>query len=203
MPVALTCVVCGNVRLLPPSTAAKWQCCSRRCKKLAHVRVKSHRESNTRLHQIWCHMKTRCNCRTSRAWPYYGGRGIRVCEKWNESFEAFRDWANANGYADNLEIDRRNTNGNYKPSNCRWATRTQQMRNTRKRANAKTSKFKGVSLHSQNSRWIAQIGINRRTIYVGSFGTQKEAAVAYDERARQEFGEFAMVNYPRKEGVSR
>jgi len=203
MPVAMKCVVCGRVQLLPPSTALKRRCCSRECSQKITPRLTSHRESNTRLHGIWCQMKGRCNCKTNPGFAYYGGRGVRVCEEWKDSYDSFRDWANANGYQDRLELDRINVNGNYEPENCRWATRTQQMRNTRKRVNAKTSRFKGVSLHSQNKRWIAQIGINKRTIYVGSFDTEEQAALAYDERALQEFGEFANVNFSRKEGVSR
>lgn len=204
MPVALMCVQCGKVFVVPPSSAKRGQrFCGRPCAYRGFKMLDSHGESYTRLHSIWCHMKTRCNCATHLAFSYYGGRGIRVCEEWSSSYQAFRDWANANGYQDNLEIDRIDTNGNYEPGNCRWATRTQQMRNTRKRVNAKTSRFKGVSLHSQNKRWIAQIGINKRTIYVGSFDTEEQAALAYDERARQEFGEHALVNFSRKEGVSR
>jgi hypothetical protein len=65
------------------------------------------------------------NC---RVFPRYGGRGIRVCAEW-QAFEPFRDWAKANGYADNLTIDRINNDGNYEPANCRWATYGEQSRN--------------------------------------------------------------------------
>lgn len=177
--------------------------CSRQCAK--GLIGRRHGESSTRLHGIWCDMKSRCVCETSKAWEYYGGRGITVCQEWIESYESFRDWAMANGYAATLEIDRRDTNGNYEPSNCRWATRVQQMRNTRKRVNAKTSKYKGVSLHSQNKKWIAQVcgRASKRSSYAGSFRTELEAAREYDRIAIEEFGEFAKLNFPRKECVSR
>lgn len=175
--------------------------CSRNCAK-GHCGLQ-HGESRTRLHGIWCHMKARCNCQTNAVYSYYGGRGIRVCEEWTTSYEAFRDWAMANGYRDDLEIDRREVNGNYEPGNCRWATRTQQMQNTRKRINAKTSQYKGVSLHSQNGTWIAQIGVLRRVVYIGSFTTEQSAARAYDEHAASRFGEFAHLNFPRKERLKR
>ncbi len=152
-----------------------------------------HGKSYTRLHSIWCGMRWRCN--GSRPHPEYGGRGIRVCAEW-DSFEAFEEWALASGYAEDLEIDRKNPDGGYSPENCRWATRTQQMRNTRKRRDAKTSTYKGVSLHSQNTtRWVAQIGISRRTTYIGSFPTEIEAAKAYDAAARRHFGDFARTNF--------
>jgi hypothetical protein len=60
----------------------------------------------------------------------YGGRGIKVCEAW-QKYETFRDWARANGYKDNLTIDRIDFNGNYEPNNCRWITIEEQNTNTR------------------------------------------------------------------------
>lgn len=187
------CRHCGGSFETPPTSNKRF--CSSECRSLGHKPGK-HRMSATRLHTIWCQMKTRCKCPTSVAFKYYGGRGISVCKEWDESFMAFYDWAIANGYSEDLEIDRRNNNGNYEPSNCRWATRQQQMCNTRKRADAKTSKFRGVSKHSQNGSWITQICHNRKTMYVGSFETEIDAAKAYDQAARSRFGDFASLNFP-------
>jgi hypothetical protein len=69
------------------------------------------------------------------------------------------------------------------------------MQNTRKRKDAKTSKFKGVSLHSQLGRWVAQIGINSKTVYIGLFDNEEDAARAYDAKAREVFGQFALTNF--------
>jgi hypothetical protein len=66
-------------------------------------------------------MKKRCENPNNSSYKRYGDRGIRVCKEWHK-FEVFYSWAMANGYVDNLSIDRKNTNGNYEPSNCRWAT---------------------------------------------------------------------------------
>jgi hypothetical protein len=69
------------------------------------------------------------------------------------------------------------------------------MRNTRKRCDAKTSHFKGVSRHSQNGTWIAQIVSPGRSSYIGTFATEEAAARAYDAKARELFGEFANTNF--------
>ena len=85
----------------------------------------------TRLQVIYNCMKQRCYNPHRTQYKNYGGRGIIVCEEWKNSFKNFKDWAMKNGYKDNLTIDRINTNGNYEPSNCRWATVKEQQRNKR------------------------------------------------------------------------
>jgi hypothetical protein len=79
-------------------------------------------------------MLQRCENPNATKYELYGGRGIKVCEEWH-TYTVFRDWALSHGYADNLSIDRINPNGNYEPSNCRWATDKEQSndrRNVRK-----------------------------------------------------------------------
>lgn len=90
----------------------------------------THGMSGTKTYHAWQSMKARCFNPNNGAWRHYGGRGITVCDRWADSFENFL--ADLGEAPPERTLDRINVNGNYEPTNCRWATQDQQLENRRK-----------------------------------------------------------------------
>lgn len=112
-----------------------------KCKKMndSSNKYKTHGMTGTRIFRIYCGMKNRCYNKTNKDYKHYGSRGIKVCDEWLADFMAFYNWAIANGYSDELTIDRKDVNGNYAPDNCKWSTRAEQARNQRRTKNREKS----------------------------------------------------------------
>lgn len=96
-----------------------------------------HGDSHTKLNRIWRGMKERCYNESNNSYQRYGSRGILVCPEWRDNFNAFRDWALANGYREGLTIERKDNDGHYSPENCCWMTLQKQQEN--KSTNVKVS----------------------------------------------------------------
>lgn len=121
---------CGNEKVMMKEYLVNRRTKSCGCINKENPPQKTHGMSQTRLYEIWKNMKRRCYKETNSRYENYGGRGIIICDEWKDNFIPFYNWAMANGYNDNLTIDRENVDGNYEPSNCRWATWQEQSYNT-------------------------------------------------------------------------
>ena len=127
--------------------------------KSAKIRFTKHGENGTRLFNIWCSMKQRCSDPHCGCYDRYGGRGITVCQEWQDSFVSFRDWSLTHGYKDDLSIDRINNDKGYNPDNCRWATVKEQ--NNNRRSNVHIT-YNGQTHNIQE--WSKITGIKRQKI---------------------------------------
>ncbi len=150
---------CGNYTNVRTSNLKRGLVKSCGC--LHHRGNPAHNLSNTRLYKIRAKMIRRCFCKDDQAYPRYGGRGITMCDEWRDSVEAFAEWAYANGYRDDLSIDRIDNNGNYSPQNCRWATSEEQANNTRRN---KVYTFNGETKNLKH--WCNELGLKYSTVHM-------------------------------------
>ena len=101
---------------------------------MAKKRNTTHGKSRSRLYGVWSGMRQRCCNPSSPRYFQYGGRGILICDEWLHDFQAFYDWAMANGYDENAPrgqctIDRIDNDKGYSPDNCRWVSMKVQRHN--------------------------------------------------------------------------
>lgn len=124
---------CGNTTIVTSKALRAKGYSTKSCGCLNREGNPVHRQSRTRLYNIYYSMKKRCYKENDEHYKYWGARGIKMCDEWlgKEGFVHFYEWAMANGYADDLSIDRIDVDGNYEPSNCRWATPYEQVHNRR------------------------------------------------------------------------
>ena len=137
----------------------------------------THGLHNNKFYKTWKNMMGRCYNLKNKHYQSYGGRGILVCIDWQD-LANFVSWAEST-YIEGMTMDRINNDGNYEPTNIRWADKTTQALNKRT-SKSNTSGFVGVSWHKGNNKWVAQVGSNNKLINIGSFKTLEEAVLARD-----------------------
>lgn len=124
------CSACGSITAVYPQHVIKGTQKSCHCGKARNAKkiATRHGERWTRLYTVWLRMRDRCNNPNNPRYNRYGGRGISVCDEWND-FRKFEEWAVQNGYSDELTIERVDINQGYCPNNCCWIPMKKQARN--------------------------------------------------------------------------
>lgn len=118
------------------------------------------KNANEQLYICWKNMRQRCNNKNNNCYKYYGEKGIKVCDEWNE-YLVFEDWAINNGFEKGLTIDRIDNSKGYSPQNCRWVDKKTQ-------ANNKTNNFL-ITYKNQTKtihQWAEIYNIKAHTIFM-------------------------------------
>jgi hypothetical protein len=138
---------------------------------------KIHGLSRTKIYNIYRGMRSRCYNKNEKAYKYYGGRGITICDEWLNDFMTFYNWA-IHKYKKGLQIDRINNDGNYEPKNCRFTTSLVNVNNSRLiKANNKTG-FRGIIINKKAKTYLWVLVYNGKRYGWGSFKTIEEAVLA-------------------------
>lgn len=174
---------CGNEKELYGQTVKSGRTKSCGC-------LTRHGMTGTRIYNIWLGMKERCYYEKNARYSDYGGRGIKVCDRWLEQYKGFPNFLQDMGdCGDELTLDRIDTNGNYTPENCRWADLSTQAYNQRI-AQTNTSGKTGVWATDVKDgvRWVAMIQHENNRIYLGTYDSFEEACVVRRDAEIAYFG---------------
>jgi len=145
------------------------------CKKCGN---KKHGMTKQRIHVCWSDMRQRCNNTKNKHYERYGGRGIKICDEWDNDFMSFYNWSIENGYDEKLTIDRIDNDKGYYPENCRWADRSTQNRNK----DHKKYNINGVE--KTFPQWCEFTGLKYNKVYqrIHTLGHSYEKAFELEER---------------------
>lgn len=139
-------------------------------------------------YDAWDSMIQRCTNTQNRKYAEYGGRGIKVCDRWLVSFENFLQDMGVKPEK-NLSLDRIDVNGDYCTDNCRWTTASEQGYNQRIRS-TNTSGRTGICWDKKNSKWLAQITFQNKNVVLGRFTVFEDAVRAREEAEIKYFGKL-------------
>lgn len=137
-----------------------------------------HGQHKTKIYKLWLNINRRCYDKNSTRYSDWGGRGITVCNEWQDNFENFKEWCLNNEYSEKLTLDRIDNNGHYAPNNCRFTDKSTQGANKRK-YKSNTSGYIGI--YKNGAGYYFEISYKNNTYRETKFKTKLDAVKARDK----------------------
>lgn len=177
---------CGNIKIVPTSYLRSGDTKSCGCYNKEGSSKKSfkHGGHGSTEYKTWRTMIDRCTNENVLQYKYYGARGIKICERWFDFANFIEDMGKKPDMS--YSIDRIDVNGNYEPSNCKWATKTEQAINQRMKKNNKSG-HTGVFKYN-STKWVSYITVNKKRIGLGYFEVIEDAVKARKEAELKYWG---------------
>lgn len=195
---------CGKRKQVNTSSLTSGKSTSCGCKvseKITKVKT-THGYRKHKLYRVWQDIKDRCNNPNHKGYQNYGGRGITICDEWQNSPKLFIEWCLENGW-DYFEgkgkrnttlIDRKDNDKGYCPDNCRFIDNSVSRINTRLNKD-NTSGYRGVYYHKSLEKYQALVIYKKERFNIGTFDTAKEAAIARNNFIEEKIKKY---NWPHK-----
>lgn len=166
---------CGNIKII--SAGSLNDTGTKSCGCINKERLITHGKSKSSVYNIWAGMKARCYNEKHISYSYYGGKGIKVCARWLESFENF--YEDMGDCFEGLSIDRIDGNKDYELSNCRWSSKSEQTYNRRSAIN-KTGRT-GVSYSFKLKKWKVELKQDYKYFYKGYYKDFEDAVQCVEQ----------------------
>lgn len=151
---------CGNKEVRKVQSGGLKNGSTKSCGCLNREIVTKHGLDGNKVYHVFNSMKSRCYAKSNTAYHNYGGKGVKICDEWLNDVEEFVGWAMSNGYKEGLTIERIDSNGDYCPENCKWATRKEQANNVSTNINIE---YNGRT--QTLSQWAEEYDIKMNTLY--------------------------------------